>query len=175
MKCVLIFLIVIFISQIGIAYEGHKTIKGKIVAINNQQGVFLLQTDQQIKQYKVGLHTKLVRNGSEVSLAALRPITDRDFQPALVKLNSAGELLEVKVKYKVSPIKIERINRDGLQMKVRLLNSKQILDLYYKGNIDLVRNDQKAKFRDIQVGDQGLIVQGLNDEIVKIQLQHYAL
>jgi hypothetical protein len=60
-------------------------------------------------------------------------------------------------------------------MKVRLLNSKQILDLYYKGNIDLVRNDQKAKFRDIQVGDQGLIVQGLNDEIVKIQLQHYAL
>ncbi|SJZ48567.1 hypothetical protein [Selenihalanaerobacter shriftii] len=172
-KFTLCLMIILLMSQIAMAVNVDKTVKGKIVAVNSQQSIFLLENEEGVSQYQIGLDTKLLRNGRSVSLNALRPITAQDFQSALIKLNSQGNVTKVVTEYEVLPIEIIEVNEEESGLKIQVLNSNRLLNINFADEIDLMRNSQQVGFSSLQVGDQGLIILGLNNQIVKIKVKHY--
>jgi len=172
-KSLILFLILIFASQLVMAGQGGKVIQGEIVAVNVQQGIFLLKSDDVLKEYQVNIDTRILRNGALTSLNSLRPVTVQDFQPALIRLNKEGEVTEVRVEYEVLPVEIKEVNPAQERIKLLLLNSNNLLEFSYNPKIDLVRNSQRAMLASLKSGDQGLVVLGLNNQIEKVQVRHY--
>ncbi|MBM7622876.1 hypothetical protein [Sporohalobacter salinus] len=166
-------IIIIVLFQVNIVAGAQRILKGEIVAVNSQQGAFLFKSNGDLKQYQINLHTKLFQNNSQVKLKSLRPITEEDFQPAVIKFNNQGKLVEVRAEYDASPIEIKSINKDEAKLKVKILNSERILNINYHKGINLVRNGKKVKIDQLQSGDQGLIILGLEDRIRKIKVKHY--
>ncbi|SDC11064.1 MULTISPECIES: hypothetical protein [unclassified Candidatus Frackibacter] len=168
-----LFLILIFASQFVMAGQSGELIKGKIVAVNVQQGVFLVKSGNNLKEYRVNIDTRILRNGASVSLSSLRPVTVQDFQPALIRLNEKGEVMEVRVEYDVLPIQVKDVNYAQSRIKLLLLNSNTLLEFNYNSKMNLVRNSQQVMLKSLKVGDQGLVVLGLNNQIEKVQVRHY--
>lgn len=166
-------IIIIFVFQVSNVGNAQKRLTGDIVAVNSQQETFLFKSNGELKQYQTNLHTKLFLNDSQVDLKALRPITEEDFQPAIIKFNNQGKLIEVRAEYNALPIKIKSIDRDEANLKVKVLNSKRVLNVTCQESTDLVRNGKQVVIDELQPKDQGLIILGLEDRIRKIKVKHY--
>ncbi|ADL13727.1 hypothetical protein [Acetohalobium arabaticum] len=172
-KLLVITLLIIFMFQVSVAAEVQQRLKGEIVAVNSQQGSFLFKSSGDLKEYQVNLHTKLSLNGSQVNLKALRPVTEEDFQPAVIKLNNQGNLIEVRAEYDALPIEIRSVSKDKANLKVNILNSNKVLDITYQEEIILIRNGSQIEIDELQPGDQGLVILGLEDKVRKIKVKNY--
>ncbi|KXS45726.1 MAG: hypothetical protein AWU54_203 [Candidatus Frackibacter sp. T328-2] len=172
-RSLILFLILIFASQLVMAGQGGEVIQGEIVAVNVQQGIFLLKSEDVLKEYQINIDTRILRNGALTSLNSLRPVTVQDFQPALIRLNKEGEVTEIRVEYEVLPVEIKEVNQTQARIRLLLLNSNNLLEVSYNPKVDLVRNSQRVMLASLKSGDQGLVVLGLNNQVEKVQVRHY--
>lgn len=172
-KLLVITSIIVFMFQVGVAAGVQQTLRGEIVAVNSQQGTFLFKSSGELKQYRTNLHTKLFLNGSQVNLNALRPVTEEDFQEAVIKLNNQGNLIEVRAEYDALPIEVRSISKDEANLKVNILNSNKVLDITYQEKMVLIRNGSRVEIDELQSGDQGLVILGLEDKVRKIKVKNY--
>ncbi|MGM0470999.1 MAG: hypothetical protein ACQEQI_01775 [Bacillota bacterium] len=168
----LILLIILLLSPLAVA-NSEQVRRGKIVAVNSRRGIFLLATNEGIKEYQINLRTKLIRNGRQVALTAFSPITKQDFQPAVVKLNNRDQLEEVRVNYHAIPIEIKEVSTH--KIKIESLNDQQQFEVDFTENNrpQVLRNGEQIEYSNLESGEQGLVILGFKDRVRKIKIVHY--
>ncbi|MCK8824607.1 hypothetical protein [Fuchsiella alkaliacetigena] len=173
-KFCFVFLTIVCILLWGISLNAQEVIKGDIVAVNSQGESFLLKSEEGIEEFRITAQTKLIRNQQEVfSLEALKPITEHNFQEAVLKFDAEGELKQVKTGYYARPMQIKEINYDESVLKVLLLDSQEIMKVEAKGDIALKKNNYSTSFDNLQVGEQGLLILGLEQKVKQLKVSSY--
>ncbi len=170
---VVLLLMMISLIIIGESVEAKRSIIGDIVSVNSNQDSILLRRDEVIKEYKVNIDTEIYLNNRSVSIKALRPIKPDAFQQAEVVLDKEGNLEKISSYYKVFSVKVENIK--GREVIVKNLNTDQKMIYSISDNVKVMRNNQNVSLKDLKEGDQGLIVLGVNNRLIKLIVHHYQI
>ncbi|GAB6099511.1 hypothetical protein JCM16358_13900 [Halanaerocella petrolearia] len=144
---------------------------GEIVAVNTNQDTILLKSREEMTEYKLALNATIQLNNRDVSLKALRPIKGDNFQQARIELNKEGKIETIDSFYRSISIIVEEVNKQVIIFKNLNTGQKIVYDL--KSNLDIIRNNYSASLTDIRVGDQGVVVLGINNQLQKLVLHHY--
>ncbi|MCK8816418.1 hypothetical protein MWH28_03435 [Natroniella sulfidigena] len=150
--------------------EDTEKITGEIVAVNDEQNTILFKSETGVEEYQVQLNSSIKLNGKQVSLPALKPIMPEVFQQAKVELVNE-QINKITAAYKALPVQIKRIERDHLVVKD--LNTREEIEYQLGEQVELLRNNHQVELEEIQDGDSGLIVLGLEDRLQKIIIYNY--
>ncbi|AGB42360.1 hypothetical protein Halha_2486 [Halobacteroides halobius DSM 5150] len=145
--------------------------RGDIVAVNVSQGTILLKNNKQIQEYNLALNAIIKLNGKDVNLSALKPINSTSFQEAKIKLNQQGKIEVINSFYQVIPIIVERIRVNLIIVKNLNTKIKRVFNL--NKDFKLIRNNFLTDQSNIRVGDQGIAILGINNQLKKLVVQHY--
>jgi hypothetical protein len=169
-KITLVIIILSLLTTVGLA-EANSKLVGKIVAVNSVKDSLLLKTKGEIREYKTALHADIKLNGREVSLSALQPINDSNFQQARIEVNYKGEVEKVNSFYQTSPIKVKKATSNSIV--VENLNTKEVNEYSVNTKVELVRNNYSIGLDKLKEGDQGLLILGIKGRPQKIVISNY--
>ncbi|MCK8828440.1 hypothetical protein MWH25_11950 [Natroniella acetigena] len=173
MKRVVIIMILLLGLVVGVMeVSATEMITGEIVAVNSEQSSILLRSEAGIEEYQVQLNSSIKLNGNQVSLAALRPIMPDVFQQARLKL-ADDRVEEITAAYKAIPAQIKRVEDEYLVIKN--LNTREEIEYQLDQQVELLRNNHQVELQDIQAGDSGLVVLGLEDKLQKVIIHNYEI
>ncbi|WP_408955435.1 hypothetical protein [Natroniella sp. ANB-PHB2] len=173
MKRVAIIMILLLGLFVGIMeVTATEIITGEIVAVNSEKNIILLKGETGVEEYQVQLNSLIELNEKEVSLSALRPIMPDVLQQARLKL-SDGQVEQITAAYKAIPAQIKRVKDEYLVIKD--LNTREVIEYRFGQEIELLRNNHQVELEEIQVGDSGLVVLGLEDNLQKIIIHNYEI
>ncbi|WP_018248222.1 hypothetical protein [Orenia marismortui] len=148
-----------------------KEISGEIIAVNASQDTLLFKSDQGIEEYIIDIATKIYLNNQEVSLSALKPVTNNNFQYAKITLNEGGGIESINSFYKAINIKVKSIK--GNKVRLEELNTGHEITYNIDRDVKLVRNNYSTGVSDVRVGDKGIAILGIGYKLNKLVLYHY--
>ncbi|WP_027339895.1 hypothetical protein [Halonatronum saccharophilum] len=168
MALVLIIMALFFLTE---AAEGSNVIEGRIVAVNSEQRSILLDNEDGLKEYNVGLNPSIYLNGSEVSLEALRPIKADFYQEVIIEVGADNQVNIIKSYYKLVEIEVAQVNSE--EVMVTNLNGGWSRPYELNDNVELLRNNNIIYPEGIKKGDRGVAILGIDGRLISLVLHNY--
>ena len=170
LRLTIVIIILCLLLVTGVS-QAERELTGKLVAVNANQGIVLLRTGKTVTSYKLALHSTVKLNGVETSLESIAPTKIDNFPQVQIVLAKQGTIKEIRVYSRKVPIVVKEIQAQTVVIKNLRRQQRQRYEI--KEGVRLTRNNLTASLADLEAGDRGVAIFGINDQLQKLKVKHY--
>ncbi len=157
------------LSRVLTVTSALKSLTGQVRAVDSTQGLIQVATGGEIKAMRVSREAIIYREGQPATLAALRPISNDDFQEIYAILNPWGELAYIEGFYVGAEVIIQRFDPVARTITVSLpaqKNAGQTLAL--SKDLRVIAGGSAAALELLHTGHRAFVVLDIDGMVKKI-------
>lgn len=157
------------LSRVLAVTSALKSLTGQVRAVDPAQGLIQVATGGEIKTMRVSREAIIYREGQPAALAALRPVSNDDFQEIYAILNPWGELAYIEGFYVGAEVIIQRFDPVARTITVSLpaqKNAGQTLAL--SKDLRVIVGGSAAALELLHAGHRAFVVLDIDGMVKKI-------